>query len=65
MAAKNPDHMPMHVVSSVVISEKAYRDWCATQGIDLAGVVIPAHAANEIKKVVLAALTARGVLVTD
>lgn len=63
MATKNPDHMPLHVVSSVTVSEKAWRDWCATNGIDLAGVSVPAHAAGEIKRIVAEVLTARGVLV--
>lgn len=60
---KNPDHMHLCVVSDVMVSEKAYRDWCTTQGVDLTGVVVSAHAAKEIREIVLAALTARGVLV--
>jgi len=64
-AKKNPDHIPLHVVSSVTVSEAQWRRWCESRGVSLAGVSVPAHVAGEIKTLVMDALRARGVLVEN
>ena len=56
MATRNDDIF-VSVVCDVVVSEAAWRKWCAVQGVDLTGVVPAAHIAQTMRSLLDVGLT--------
>jgi len=60
MTSKDPDQVKVSLVVDITVSERAWRAKCAELGIDLNGIVIPAHVAATIKQAAMQHFAALG-----